>query len=810
MTLSFDFMIRGDGVAVIQLSTNEPFEINSLYALAKTNEGNVIPVSISSLDLTSGSKLVLSLPLFSSKKISVELFQTQENGVDALLWKKTIGREQLKWASRLAYRTKRRDTLLVRDVSHLVGSTGITVLPLWFYESIIPGREPFFTLKGEVWFSLDHDDVALSLINGKGERQNISFFEGDTKIATSASGKHHCKPFTIRLPKDNSTYIVSAQAVDQKVNEEKSPQLLTGFLCLDPVSKARLHAGHDPHFYKISWDDNYRKWHLDQTIYAPKKQTNGSVKFSIVVPLFKTPPNFLSDMIASVCGQTYQNWELILVNASPEDPQLKNSLRTLLPDDERIIVHTLDQNYGIAENTNAGIRLATGDFICFLDHDDLLAPDALEAYSSALKTTPGAKVIYCDEDLFSTGELPIRPHFKSDFNIDLLRCHNYITHFLAVETKLAQTLLLNPEYDGAQDYDFILRLSEAAGSFIHVPRVLYHWRVHERSTTDSADAKPYANEAGRSALQAHLDRCGLAAKVQFSETPFVYKTEYALPEDKPLISILIPNKDNSAVLERCINSLFECTRYQNFEVIVIENNSTEDETFALYRNLESDTRFESRIKVVTWEREFNYSAINNFGAQFAQGDYLLLLNNDIEAISPEWLGTMLSVAQRSDVGAVGAKLLFPDDTIQHAGITMLKCFDSSVTGGPAHIYANLERDDPGFWGRALVRQDVTAVTGACLLTKKALFNEIGGFDETYTVALNDVDLCLRIREAGYLVVFEPDAVLYHYESLTRGPDNNSSSPENYARFLHEQGMLRDRWSNYYAQGDPYYTFYCLL
>ena len=810
MTFSFDFMIRGAGVAVIQLSASKPLENDSFYAIAKMNEGNEIPLSISSLDLTSGSKLILSLPLFSSKKVFVELFRAQENSSDILLWKKSIGREQLKWASRLTYRTKRSDAMLARDVPHMVDNTNITVLPLWFYESIIPGKEAFFTLKGEVWFPLDHEDVTLSLLNGEGAQQDISFFEGDIKIATSASGKHRCKSFTIRLPKDDLTYIVSAQALDQKTDRSESPHPLSGFLSLDPASKTRLHAGHDPHFYKISWDDNYRKWYMEQTVCTPKKQTNGSVKFSIVVPLFKTPPIFLRDMVASVCEQTYQNWELILVNASPEDLQLEESLKTLLPHDERITVHTLDKNYGIAENTNAGIKQATGDFICFLDHDDLLAPDALEAYNSALDTTPDAKAIYCDEDLFSTGELPIRPHFKSDFNIDLLRCHNYITHFLAVEAKLAQSLLLNPEYDGAQDYDFILRLSEATGSFLHVPRVLYHWRVHERSTTESADAKPYANEAGRSALQAHLDRCGLAGKAQFTTTPFMYRAEYEIPADKPLVSILIPNKDNSAVLKRCIDSLFDCTNYQNFEVLVIENNSTEDETYDLYRYLESDPRFESRIKVVTWEREFNYSAINNFGAQFAQGDYLLLLNNDIEAISPEWLGTMLSVAQRNDVGAVGAKLLFPDDTIQHAGITMLKCFDSSVTGGPAHIYANLEKDDPGFWGRALVRQDVTAVTGACLLVKKALFEKINGLDEAFAVALNDVDLCLRIREAGYLVVFEPDAVLYHYESLTRGPDNNSSSPENYARFLHEQGMLRDRWSTYYAQGDPYYTFYCLL
>ena len=357
--------------------------------------------------------------------------------------------------------------------------------------------------------------------------------------------------------------------------------------------------------------------------------------------------------------------------------------------------------------------------------------------------------------------------------------------------------MLRSEFDGAQDYDFLLRLVERTTNIAHVPDVLYHWRISDTSTAKSAGNKGYADEAGRKALQEHLDRCGLAATAEGTENACFYHVAYEVA-DEPLVSILIPNKDSVKVLSRCIESVEQKTTYRNFEIIVIENNSVQDETFAYYREVQE--RYDN-VRVVTWDGPFNYSAINNFGAKHASGEYLLLLNNDVEVIEAGWMSAMLGLCQREDVGVVGAKLLFPDDTVQHAGVMMIKCANANDNAGPMHVFSHLDRDDPGYMRRAQLVQDLSVVTAACLMTKRSVFDALGGLNEDFVVAFNDVDYCLRVRETGKLVVFTPDALLYHYESFSRGADTLDANVE---RFIREQGKMRSTWSRYYVQGDPYH------
>ena len=523
--------------------------------------------------------------------------------------------------------------------------------------------------------------------------------------------------------------------------------------------------------------------------------------FSIVVPLYNTPVPFLREMIDSVYSQFYQKWELLLVNSTPENNELTKELQQIR--DSRVKVITLDKNYGIAGNTNRGIEAASGDYIVFFDHDDLLDPMALFEYASVLRDDAGVDAIYCDEDFLNEEGSFVAPHFKSDFNLDLLRCHNYITHLLAVRAPFAKELMLDSSFDGAQDYDFLLRLVERTDKIAHVSKVLYHWRISDSSTAKSADNKGYADDAGRRALQAHYNRLGIAARAEATESSCFYHTVYEVLGN-PKVSVIIPNKDSVAVLDRCLNSIADKTSYDNFEVIVVENNSESPETFDYYQSASDRFPF---LRVVTWDGPFNYSAINNFGAGFATGDYYLLLNNDVEVIDPDWMRSMVSVCQRSDVGVVGAKLLYPDDTVQHAGVFMITCGSVSELGGPAHAFTHLDRNDAGYMRRASLVQDVSIVTGACLMTGRDVFEELNGLDEDFVVAFNDVDYCLRVRESGRLVVYDPDALLYHYESFSRGSDSNGKNAE---RFIAEQGKLRARWNKYYLGGDPYFGAYATM
>lgn len=518
--------------------------------------------------------------------------------------------------------------------------------------------------------------------------------------------------------------------------------------------------------------------------------------FSLVVPLYKTKPQYLREMIDSVTAQTYGNWELCMALAASgeEDAALLSILAEYAGRDARIHYQVLPENGGIAENTNAALAMASGDYLVPVDHDDLVPENALYEFASAIRRDDAIDMLYSDEDKVSMdGRHFFEPHFKPDFDLDLLCSVNYICHLLAVRKDVAERAgSYQSAFDGAQDLDFILRCSEQAKKIYHVPKILYHWRCHMDSTASNPESKLYAFEAGRRAIEEHYRRLGIPARVENASFYGMYRTIYEWKE-KPLVSIIIPNKDHAEDLKLCLDSIFEKSDYRNFEVVIVENNSTEPETFACYKELEAG---HENVRVVYYEGGFNYSKINNFGAAACRGDYFLLLNNDTEMIDGGCIREMLGYCMREDVGIVGAKLLYADDTIQHAGVIL------GFGGTAGHAFIGKSRYDTGYFGRILCAQDYSAVTAACMMTKREAFEAVGGMTEELAVAFNDVDYCLKVRKHGWLVVYDPYAEMHHYESKSRGYED---SPEKVERFNGEVEILLSRWRDWIEQGDPYYN-----
>ena len=525
--------------------------------------------------------------------------------------------------------------------------------------------------------------------------------------------------------------------------------------------------------------------------------------FSVVIPLYNTPKPFLKEIVDSVLQQTYPDVELCLADGS-SDPSVREFLKKHYAADKRLRYRKLKENRGISENTNEALRMAKGDFIVFADHDDVLERSAFFEMAKAVNQDPKIDVIYTDEDKVNrSGTAYFGPHFKPDYNRELLCCNNYICHLFALRRDLLKKVgLLNREYDGAQDYDFVLRCCEQAERIHHIPRVLYHWRTHPMSTAGNPASKAYAFEAGRRALEAHYKRVGIQAQVENTEMLGRYRTRFALLE-QPLVSILIPNKDHIADLMTCLTSIVEKTTYASYEIVIIENNSEQQETEAFYRNLESgkipeyaDLVRSERLRIVRYPGSFNYSAIHNFALPYTKGEYLLLLNNDTEVRSGGWIEELLGLCQQKDIGVVGAKLYYPDGTIQHAGVVIGLC------GVASHLFIGASGDADGYAGRLKSVQDVSAVTAACMMTKRTVYEAVGGLTEELAVAYNDIDYCMKVRRAGYLVAFTPYAELTHYESKSRGLEDSKEKKDRLSR---EAGIFCRRWEKELEQGDPYYS-----
>lgn len=529
-----------------------------------------------------------------------------------------------------------------------------------------------------------------------------------------------------------------------------------------------------------------------------ERQRNTEFEFapmiSIIVATFNTKEEYLKEMIDSVRNQSYSNWQLCIGDGSTND-SVEKYVKEHYGDDSRIVFKKLEKNYGISGNMNGALELVTGDYVGLFDHDDLLTPDCLYEFVASMQEVHH-DCVYSDEDKLNDKTKKFEdPHFKPDFSIDLLCSHNYITHFFVVNMDIVRKVGgMRSEYDGSQDHDFIFRCVEQANSVHHVPKILYHWRMHPLSTAMDPESKMYCYTSGKKAIESHFKRIGIDATVEMLPRPLygMYHCKYTV-KDHPLVSILIPNYNHKDLLKGCIESLMNVNTYSNMEIMIVENNSTEQEIFDYYKELEETY---SNVKVIYYEGDFNYSKINNYGVKYTHGEYILFLNNDTKVIEPDSIEDMLGVCQREDVGAVGAKLLYEDDTVQHCGVVV------GYHGYATAAFSLIDRNDFGYMGRPRVSWDVSAVTAACLMTKREIFDEVGGFDEDFKVACNDVDLCLKIRSLNKWIVEDVFSVWYHYESKSRGLED---TPEKQARFQSEIARFQKKWPEILKNGDPFHN-----
>lgn len=777
-------LCRGDGKLYIKAKTSCTFPAEDAAAILQAG-GMALPSGIypfNSQDKSTDT-WVLEVPIPGSTNATVEV-SDGKNTHGSL----PINFERAKWESRVNYRLRKTLCAHIRDYEQGFTYNRYQIAIMRFLE----GDNCIIWRLKITWSGPADAKPIISGIDQDGHpfAPTAYFFEFQE---SARSDKPHALFVSVETPVDLKQFTLQA------LNEpEASYRLQPGFCNINPAVyevfkyaswKNMKDARADDAAY-VAWLNKHQA-RSEELEAQRSRKLEAEPLFSIIVPCFQSNEDFFTDAVGSVLKQSYQNWELLLMDASPQNATVKQIATNTR--DARVKYHALKENGGIVRNTNEGIVRAKGEYIAFLDHDDLLEPDALFCYAKAINEEH-PDVLFCDEDLFENEGDFKQPVFKTKLNVDLMYSHNCITHFLALKKSLLNRIGLSIEdVSGAQDYDLTLRALAAGATFKHVPHVLYHWRIHEGSTSgDSEGGKPYAEEAGRLALQRHFDQKGIRGAVETTEHPFVYRMRYALPDPLPLVSIIIPNKDYAGMLNQCVSSLLETSTYPNLEVVVVENNSTEEDTFAYYEKMQSQW---PNVKISTWAGPFNYSAIINYGAKNASGEYLLLLNNDTKVITPDFIEEMMGYLQRPEVGVVGAKLFFRDQLTQHAGILI------RPNGAIAHANQDFPDSREGYLGRAVRPGNFSAVTGACQLVKKDTFLEIGGYDESFAVGFNDADFCLRLGKAGYLTVFTPYAKLYHYEFVSRGREEVNE--EKMRRWENERNRFKDRWSGLFEGGDPF-------
>lgn len=766
----------------------------------RTSAGKKVPGCIYHLD---GDEYAVAIPQL-NVGVDVEIARKTPHD-DARVEGGTkfhIDPKRATWESRLNYRLNRSEAFSIRDIHlrqyHLKPKVELVLASPGSRNCIIKGRI--------IVPSPDVDVLVLYAIDGNGdcvgdvmrlEQHSPDIVYDDERACFTEF------PFSVSVPLRDIDLCF--------VIEVPSNHALDTFLALTADDYRRLTDAFFAYATCASADGKYQRWFeahaagSDDLARQRNVRFGSDTKFSIIVPLYHTPVEMFGEMVASVLGQSYENWELILVNSTPEDRALADAVLGVASRDSRIKVVELPENLGISGNTNAGIEVASGDYVSFFDHDDLLEPDILFEYARAVEGEPDIDLLYCDEDKMDESGNQLMPFFKPDFSIDQLRNNNFVCHMLTIRRSLLSSIGNIPEgYDGAQDHHMTFRVVEEGGKIHHVPKILYHWRATEGSTAMDATGKTYATEAGIRAVQDHLDRMGIDGRVEEYGRPFTYRVRYSMPEGTK-ISVVIPSKDHAGDLRRCIDSILANTEYPDYEIVVVENNSSERFVFDYYNELEESG---GPVKVVRWEGEgFNFSSLANFGVDCSDGDVVVLLNNDTEVIDGNWLDVLGGIACREDVGAVGPTLLYPDGTFQHAGL--------AVTGmGVTQLFQHVTQD--AWFAHYMNFQDMTrnvlAVTGACMAVRKSVYEQVCGFDESLAVAFNDVDFCLKLVEAGYLNVYTADTSLYHAESLSRKDDfatgfvyGSRKGSEKRERFLVELLGFQKRWAKYYANGDPFFN-----
>lgn len=547
----------------------------------------------------------------------------------------------------------------------------------------------------------------------------------------------------------------------------------------------------------------YRRWlkeyheltpKVNEKIFAEIKGFDHLPFFSVIMPTYNTKSKWLTEAIESVRNQLYDKWELCIADDASTHGDTLELLSQYQKADQRIKVVFRETTGHISEASNSAIAIATGDWLCLLDHDDLLPADALFRVAKAINQNPDAALVYSDEDKIDHAGQRFDPYFKCDWNYALFLSHNLISHLGAYRTDIIKSLGgFRKGFEGSQDYDLALRFIEQIdhSQIIHIPKVLYHWRIHHESTASSPDNKPYAVISAQKAISEHLQRKGVNASVEILPVS-MFRVRYQLPQKLPLVSIIIPTRNNKQLLKNCIDSLVRKTTYPQYEIVLVDNGSDDPETLSYQDRLKN----KRHVLVIHDDRPFNFSAINNHAADKAQGSLICFLNDDTEVISDNWLGEMVSIALQEKVAVVGAKLWYPDGTLQHGGVVL------GIGGIASHAHKGISMINRGYFNRAILLQEFSAVTGACMMVDKSLFEQLNGFDETdLGVAYNDVDFCLRARAAGYRVVWTPYAELMHHESATRGDDQ---LVENKPRFEQETAVMLQRWGHL-IQLDPFYS-----
>lgn len=647
------------------------------------------------------------------------------------------------------------------------------------------------------WYLKNNPDVAASGMSAEEHYKNFGRAEGRRPCPPNAIDKlmARSKVFTrvlCLLAKKNNSYLTAAKILVREFNS-------SGFQGLK-------------HFVVKTFKQNEKNEHcIDYSQWLIKNdsvdinalklqsellmQEKSAPLISIVMATYNTPTAFLKAAIDSVLRQPYEKWELCIADDRSTDAATLTCLKEYELLDHRIKVRYREKNGHISDATNTALTLVTGDFVAFMDHDDELHLSALTTIAETVLKNPKVQFIYSDEDKIDELGIRSEPHFKSDFNYELLLSQNYICHLVVFKTGLVKKIGgLNGKYNGAQDHDFILRAIEEITNeqILHIPKVLYHWRIHSASTAATTEAKPYAISAGRKAINDHLVRAGLPAKtMQHPTVPFWHRVQFDLPVN-PNVEIIIPTRDRIDLMRMCIDSIVNKTTFKNYHITIVDNGSVEKETLEQFSTWEKTNK---RISVLRDDSPFNYSRLNNQVALTTKADLVCLLNNDIEVITPDWLEEMAGHAMRKDVGCVGARLWYPNDTLQHGGVIL------GIGGIAGHSHKYWPKGDAGYMGRAACTQELSAVTAACLMVKRSVYEEVGGLDEKIKVAFNDVDFCLRVREAGYRNVWTPFAEMYHHESASRGHEDN---PEKVARFNAEVDFMKTRWNNILNQ-DPYYS-----
>ena len=779
---------RGEGRGYLELIFEDAANIdtNRFIALAVLNDGETIPCPLYWPDETETAwrnsvtrRAVLVFPLLDGAGMTLTV-SYRDNTEHALL-SYPIDVFKSKIRSRLTYKLHADDAYAIRDIDQRLRPSGGRAEVTGIYDDGKGGC--VLRLAATIPFR-DGARYALTAFDRSGARLDLNSVTLEDAVVPASSDRsvqEHRMTFSLPLGEYHDVICLRVQSEDKPTDG--------AFACLWPPMFDRIHNDCRNELRHASLDPGYDAWLRSHRATAADIERQRSViaqwdeqpLVSLVCVVFRTPERYLRELLRSVLMQSYENFELVLVNVSGSDCVDVNSVLASIQDG-RIRVITAE-NKSIADNTNVGIRECRGDYIAFVDHDDLIEPDALYRYVSVIREHPNVDLLYCDEDKLddATGRYEW-PVFKPAFNRDLLYSYNYITHMLMVSRRALERVgLSSSDVAGAQDYDLTLKCSEVAREIHNVPYMLYHWRKHA-GKVESADSR--ATDSGRLALQRHFDRRGIDATVTASTASSGrYDVRYYF-ERQPKVSIVIPTKDHFDLLSTCLNSVFGRTSYDGeYEIIVIENNSTEPQTFAYYERLK---REHDNVQVVRWQgKGFNYSAICNFGAKHTTGDILLFLNNDTEVISSDWLTSMVGFFTRPEVGVVGAKLLYRDGLVQHGGIWV-------SPGGCHYLNQRYGASENGYMGTLQCPSDCAAITGACQMIRRSVFEQIGGFNEELVVVLNDVDLCLHSNEAGYLTVFDADALLYHNEFSSRGHDE--LDPVKEARAVDEQMRFYARWN----------------